>query len=49
MKHPAKSQNVMHGVVQQRIVVVAVAKRMLVMTANINVGCVEKSGKEYFF
>ena len=50
MKHPIKSgQNVMHGMAQQRIVVVAVAQRMLIMTASINVTLAEKSGKVYFF
>ena len=49
MKHPAKNQNVMHGMVQQRIVVVAVALRMLIMKANTNVVLAEKSGKVYFF
>lgn len=50
MKHPAKSGlNVINGILMLPIVAAADAKRMLVMTASINVALAEKSGKEYFF
>ncbi|MDD4030096.1 MAG: hypothetical protein PHE07_01525 [Bacteroidales bacterium] len=50
MKHPGrKGLNAINGILMLPIVAVADAKRMLVMTASINVGCVEKSGKKHFF
>lgn len=50
MKHPGrKGLNVINGILMLPIVAVADAKRMLVMKASINVGCVVKSGKKHFF